>query len=100
MGNLPNWQYESNTPGNNLLGLFAAGIIMADIVTHADGFADIADRIALALDNRCIECGYRLNHPLINHADYHEILRSKHRTGHGSRMRMRRNNGVRDIQYQ
>jgi hypothetical protein len=75
------------------------GAILTDIISHAGEFLAFAWCLEMALDKRCTECGYRLEHPIVNHTEHHEALRAQSRTGHAIGVRARRINGVRNLQH-
>lgn len=73
--------------------------VLTDIVQNADGFNRLSELMWLAIENRCGTCGYKNNHPIVNHEEHHEALRAKHGTGHGSKVRMHRKPMGSNIQH-
>lgn len=49
------------------LSMVSVGIIVADMVTHATGTADLMRQIAYAIEERCHVCGYKYAHPIVRH---------------------------------
>jgi len=49
------------------LAMVSMGIIMADMVAHATGTADLMRQVAYSIDERCHVCGYKYAHPVVRH---------------------------------